>query len=50
MTQQLPTSFHMYVLAPSVQTNDENIDYYYDFTQSIREFTQAFKTLNISWT
>ncbi len=39
----------VWVLAPFVETNDENLDYYYDFTQSIEEFTQAFKELKIEW-
>ncbi len=39
----------IWVLAPHVQTNDSNIDYYYDFSQSIEEYTQTFKQLNIPW-
>ena len=35
----------VWVLAPFVETNDENLDYYYDFNQSIEEFTKAFKEL-----
>ena len=35
--------------APFVETNDENLDYYYDYTQSIEEFTIAFKELDIEW-
>lgn len=37
------------VLAPQVQTTDPTIDYYYDFSQSIDEFTRAFAALNIQW-
>lgn len=37
------------VLAPQVQTADPTIDYYYDFSQSIEEFTRAFAQLNIQW-
>jgi D-alanine-D-alanine ligase len=37
------------VLAPQVQTADPTIDYYYDFSQSIVEFTRAFAQLNILW-
>lgn len=37
------------VLAPQVQTTDSTIDYYYDFSQSIDEFTRAFAQLNIQW-
>jgi D-alanine-D-alanine ligase len=39
----------VWVLAPFVETNDENLDYYYDFTQSIEEYSRAFKELGISW-
>ena len=37
------------VLAPQAQTTDDTIDYYYDFTQSIAEFTKAFASLQLSW-
>ena len=39
----------VWVLAPFVQTADANIDYYYDFSQSIAEYTSAFTALNIPW-
>jgi D-alanine-D-alanine ligase len=39
----------VWVLAPSLQTNDANIDYYYDFSQSIEEYTKIFAALNITW-
>lgn len=39
----------VWVLAPSLVTQDANIDYYYDFTQSIEEYTRAFAGLGISW-
>lgn len=39
----------IWVLSPSVTTEDPNIEYYYDFSQSIAEYTAVFKTLNISW-
>src|SRR5436853_3885522 len=44
-----PKKFFVWVLAPSVETNDENLDYYYDFDQSIQEFTRAFTELRVSW-
>ncbi len=37
------------MLAPHIQTADVNIDYYYDFTQSIEEYTKTFVELNIEW-
>lgn len=39
----------VWVLAPFVETNDDNLDYYYDFTQSIEEYSKAFKELGIAW-
>ncbi len=39
----------IWVLAPYVQTNDANIDYYYDFSQSIEEYTRCFATLGLFW-
>jgi D-alanine-D-alanine ligase len=39
----------VWVLAPAIHNADENIDYYYDFTQSIAEYTKVFKELNIDW-
>jgi D-alanine-D-alanine ligase len=39
----------VWVLAPHVVTNDANIDYYYDFSQSIAEYTKTFAALQIEW-
>lgn len=39
----------VWVLAPHLVTNDANIDYYYDFSQSIAEYTQTFNELEIPW-
>jgi D-alanine-D-alanine ligase len=39
----------VWVLAPYLQTNDANIDYYYDFSQSIEEYTATFAQLGIEW-
>ena len=39
----------VWVLAPYVETNNENLDYYYDYTQSIEEYSKAFNELGISW-
>jgi D-alanine-D-alanine ligase len=55
---QSPDSLHnidilkqrkVWVLVPHLQTGDANVDYYYDFTQSIQEYTKAFAELNIEW-
>jgi len=39
----------VWVLAPHLVTNDANIDYYYDFSQSIEEYTQTFAALGMEW-
>ena len=39
----------VWVLAPLLETNDANIDYYYDFTQSIAEYEKTFAELGIEW-
>ena len=44
-----PEKLKVWVLAPYLQTNDENIDYYYDFSQSIAEYTHTFNEMNIEW-
>jgi D-alanine-D-alanine ligase len=40
---------YVWVLAPHLETHDPNIDYYYDFTQSIAEYTKAFAQLKMDW-
>ena len=39
----------VWVLAPLLQTNEANIDYYYDFSQSIAEYEKSFAELQIEW-
>lgn len=39
----------VWVLAPSIKNEDENIDYFYDFSQSIAEYEEVFKELMIDW-
>ena len=39
----------VWVLAPHLETKDANIDYYYDFSQSIAEYTKAFNELDVPW-
>lgn len=45
----LPADLMVWVLVPKVETGDPNIDYYYDFSQSIDEYTRVFKTLGLPW-
>lgn len=39
----------IWVLAPSLVTHDANIDYYYDFSQSIAEYTRIFSEMQLNW-
>ncbi len=39
----------VWVLAPSIQTTSDHIDYYYDFSQSIEEYNRVFSALQIEW-
>lgn len=40
---------YIWVLAPQLESEDPNIDYYYDFTQSVAEYTKTFNELGIEW-
>jgi D-alanine-D-alanine ligase len=39
----------VWVLAPHIESQDDNIDYYYDFSQSIAEYTKVFNELKLNW-
>ena len=41
--------FTIWALAPDIETNDPNLSYYYDFSQSIKEYTAVFKQLQAKW-
>src|SRR6185369_2613914 len=43
------TQLYVWVLAPYVESNDANINYYYDFSQSIAEYSRAFDELGVAW-
>ncbi|MBM3914661.1 MAG: hypothetical protein FJ348_01290 [Sphingomonadales bacterium] len=44
------SAFHVWVLAPELETNDPNLSHYYDFTHSINEYKVVFDELGLSWT
>ncbi len=46
-----PAGLHwkIWVLAPMLESKDQNIDYYYDFSQSIEEYTRVFSELQLNW-
>jgi D-alanine-D-alanine ligase len=39
----------VWVLAPHLESGDPNIQHYYDFTQSIKEYTKVFEELKVPW-
>ena len=43
-------NIHIWVLAPFLETEVENLKFYYDYTQSIAEYTKVFEQINCSWT
>ncbi len=47
---KLYKGYHIWVLAPSIVSEDANINYYYDFEQSKKEYTQVFEELQLDWT
>lgn len=40
----------IWVLYPYLQTDDPNLQHYYDFNQSLQEYTTVFKELDADWT
>ncbi len=44
-----PRNLKIWVLAPLLETGNEDIDYYYDFSQSILEYQKVFHELQINW-
>jgi D-alanine-D-alanine ligase len=41
--------YTIWVLAPQLESEDPNLSYYYDFTQSIAEYTRVFEELKAAW-
>lgn len=41
--------YKMWVLVPHLETDDPNLKYYYDFSQSLKEYTQVFDELKVQW-
>jgi D-alanine-D-alanine ligase len=43
------TNLKIWVLVPYIETDDVNIQYYYDFSQSLEEYTKVFAELEADW-
>jgi len=41
--------YTIWVLAPHLESDDPNIQHYYDFSQSIKEYTRVFDELKAEW-
>jgi D-alanine-D-alanine ligase len=41
--------YTIWVLAPHLESADPNIQHYYDFSQSIKEYTKVFEELKAQW-
>lgn len=41
--------YTIWVLAPYLESDDPNIQHYYDFTHSIKEYTKVFEELKVPW-
>ncbi|NOT50883.1 MAG: hypothetical protein HOP10_06375 [Chitinophagaceae bacterium] len=46
---QLLKPYTIWVLAPHLESDDPNIQHYYDFSQSIKEYTKVFDELKAQW-
>jgi D-alanine-D-alanine ligase len=44
-----PDQYLVWVLAPYLETSDPNLQYYYDYTQSIAEYQKVFDELGCEW-
>jgi D-alanine-D-alanine ligase len=44
------TNLKIWVLVPYLETDDPNLKYYYDFSQSLEEYTKVFDELQADWT
>lgn len=42
-------TFLVWVLAPYLETDDPNLKYYYDYTQSIAEYDKVFSEIGCEW-
>lgn len=41
--------YKIWVLSPYLESDDPNIQHYYDFTQSLAEYTKVFEELQVEW-
>lgn len=44
-----PAAYKVWIFAPYLHTEDPTLKYYYDYTQSIAEYTKVFSELDCEW-
>jgi D-alanine-D-alanine ligase len=49
VSKKFKEKYKIWVLVPFLESDDPNIQYYYDFTESITEYTQVFEELQVEW-
>src|SRR4026209_1327035 len=42
-------NYLVWVIAPYIETEDPNLQYYYDYTQSIAEYQKVFDEIGCEW-
>lgn len=47
--RQNKDSYLVWVIAPYIETEDPNLQYYYDYTQSIAEYQRVFDEIGCEW-
>ncbi|NOT76335.1 MAG: hypothetical protein HOP08_15510 [Cyclobacteriaceae bacterium] len=47
--QESKDDYLVWILAPFLVTDDPNLKYYYDYTQSIAEYTKVFNEVGVEW-
>lgn len=48
-SRELKDSYIVWVLAPFLETDDPELQYYYDFSQSHAEYTRVFEEIGCEW-
>ncbi|MCW5911416.1 MAG: hypothetical protein KIT62_10095 [Cyclobacteriaceae bacterium] len=44
-----PAAYKIWIFAPYLETEDPTLKFYYDYTQSIAEYTKVFAEINCDW-
>src|SRR5688572_10880169 len=43
------SAYKVWIFAPYLETDDPTLQFYYDYTQSIAEYTKVFSEINCEW-